>query len=152
MVKIKQTNDFIKEIMSHPGGENILKCVACGTCSAGCPVHQQNENFNPRKIIRMIKLRMREEVLKSDYIWLCSVCYNCYERCPQDVKCTEIMRILRNIAAKEGYAPQGVKLQLEAIEKFGRIYEIEEFDNKKREKMGLAKLETKVDLSKLIKK
>ena len=29
---------FCDEIASLPGGENIRKCFACGTCSAGCPV------------------------------------------------------------------------------------------------------------------
>ncbi len=29
---------FRDEIADQPGGENIRRCFACGTCAAGCPV------------------------------------------------------------------------------------------------------------------
>jgi heterodisulfide reductase subunit C len=48
---------------------------------------------------------MREEVLKSPAIWLCMMCYRCYARCPQQVNFTDIMRALRHMAVKDGYAP-----------------------------------------------
>ena len=46
---------------------------------------------------------MRKEVLSSDFIWLCSACFSCHERCPQDVKITDLIGAMRNIAVKEGY-------------------------------------------------
>lgn len=74
---------FGEEIASQPGGENIKRCFACGTCSASCPITEIDERYNPRKIIRMALLGMKREVLSSDFIWICSNCYLCYERCPQ---------------------------------------------------------------------
>ena len=59
--------------------------------------------INPRTIIRKILLGMRKE------IWMCSNCYTCYERCPQDVKFTDIIFALRNIAAREGFAHKKVE-------------------------------------------
>jgi heterodisulfide reductase subunit C len=47
---------------------------------------------------------MREEVLKSPAIWLCVMCYRCYARCPQQVNFTDIMRALRHMAVRDGYA------------------------------------------------
>ncbi len=92
---------FRDEIASHPGGENIRRCFACGTCAASCPVTQVDSEYNCRHIIRQILFGMREEVLSSPLIWMCLVCYRCYVRCPQKVNFTDIMRVLRYLAVKE---------------------------------------------------
>ena len=92
---------FRDEVASHPGGENIRRCFACGTCAAGCPVTDVDSEYNCRRIIRQILFGMREEVLSSPLIWLCLVCYRCYVRCPQKVNFTDIMRVLRYLAVKE---------------------------------------------------
>lgn len=134
--------NFKYEVSEQPGGEHIRYCFACGTCSAGCPVRWINEKYNPRKIIRMVLLGMRERVLKSDFIWLCSTCYTCYERCPQDVGIAQIMTVLKNIAAREGHMPPAFGTQVDLIEQFGRLYEIEDFDNRRRERMGLPSMST----------
>ena len=97
--------NFKYEIAGKPGGENIAKCFACGTCTAGCPVFHVEHKYNPRKIIRMILLGMREEVLSSKTIWLCSQCYTCSANCPQDIDFSDIMFALRDLAVQEGYAP-----------------------------------------------
>ena len=96
---------FRDEVAAMPGGANIRKCYACGTCSAGCPVTSIDDTYNCRTIIRQILFGMREEVLKSEAIWLCLMCYRCYARCPQQVNFTDIMRALRHMAVREGYAP-----------------------------------------------
>jgi heterodisulfide reductase subunit C len=92
---------FSEEIANIPGGENIRKCYACGGCTIGCPVYEIEERYNPRKIIRMVLLGMRNEVLNSDIIWLCANCYTCYERCPQNVQFTTISHAIKSIAIKE---------------------------------------------------
>ncbi|MCK4347328.1 MAG: 4Fe-4S dicluster domain-containing protein [Thermoplasmatales archaeon] len=137
--------NFKYEVAAEIGGANINRCFACGTCTAGCPVREIDEKYNPRKIIRMVLLGMRERVLKSDFIWLCSTCYTCYDRCPQDVQLTSIMTALKNIAAREGYIHPSFKEQARLVSKFGRLYEIEDFDNKKREKLGLPPIKKNFD-------
>ena len=107
---------FVDEIASLPGGENIKKCFACGTCAAGCPVTNIDEDYNCRKIIRQILFGMREEVLKSPVIWLCVMCYRCYARCPQKVNFTDIMRALRYLAIKGHYAPADIIARMEEID------------------------------------
>ena len=74
---------FRDEVALMPGGANIAKCFACGTCAAGCPVTSIDQEYNSRSIIRKILYGMREEVLSSPQIWLCTMCYRCYSRCPQ---------------------------------------------------------------------
>jgi len=134
--------NFKYELLEHPGGEGFRSCYACGTCSASCPIQEVNSRFNPKRIIRMALLGMREEVLKSDFVWLCSSCYACQERCPQGISITELMTALKNMAFKSGAIPQGVRVQLERIRNDGRIYAIDDFDNKKRQKADLPALPT----------
>lgn len=124
-------------VMKEPGGQYITRCFACGTCTAGCPVREVDDRYNPRKIIRMALLGMKERVLSSDFIWLCSSCYTCQERCPQDVRITDLMTAMKNIAVREGYVPESYKAQVALLRDHGRLYEIGEFENKKRSKMGL---------------
>ncbi|MEF8879829.1 MAG: 4Fe-4S dicluster domain-containing protein [Candidatus Thermoplasmatota archaeon] len=137
--------NFKYEVAAEEGGENITRCFACGTCTAGCPVREIDERYNPRKIIRMVLLGMREKVLKSDFIWLCSTCYTCYDRCPQNVQLTSIMTALKNIAAREGYIHPSFKEQAKLVKDFGRLYEVEDYDNKKRNKLGLPPVQKKFD-------
>ena len=129
--------NFKKEVLELPGGEKLLRCYACGDCTASCPVRGVDERFNPRRIIRMAILGAKKKVLESDFVWLCSTCYSCQERCPKGVKIPEIMNLLKNIAVREGYVHPSFKKQAELVREMGRLYEIEDFDNKKREKMGL---------------
>lgn len=128
---------FKYEVSEQPGGKHIRYCFACGTCSAGCPVRWIDEQYNPRRILRMVLLGMKERVLRSDFIWLCSTCYTCYERCPQGVGIAQIMTVLKNMAARAGYMRPVFGTQIDLIEQFGRLYEIEDFDNRRREQMGL---------------
>ncbi len=109
---------FKYEIASQPGAENFKRCFACGTCTASCPVAEVNEDYDPRKIIRMAVLGMRKEVLSSDIIWMCQRCYTCYARCPQNVKFADVMEILREMAVKEGYILKERLSEIEELDKF----------------------------------
>ena len=141
----KLDRNFKYQVINEPGGEGLLSCFACGTCAASCPVREVDERFNPRKLIRMVILGMKDEVLQNEFIYLCSGCYLCQERCPQDVGITELMTALRNIAVKEGYLHPSFKTQLEFVYGLGRLYELTEFANKKRAKNGLPELNPVVD-------
>jgi heterodisulfide reductase subunit C len=80
---------------------------------------------------------MREHVLNSDFVWLCSACYTCDERCPQDVHIPELMNAIRNMAAREGHIPDAFRLQARILRDHGRLYEITAFENERRTERGL---------------
>ena len=141
---------FRKELAAQPGGEKIMACFTCRTCTASCPVSAVNSRFNPYRIIRLALYGLRDEVLQSDFIWLCSSCYACQERCPQGVSITDFMTLLKNMAIKAGYAPSGVKAQRDLIKGQGRIYAIDDFDNKKRNKIDLPSLPTTCEVVKAL--
>jgi len=140
-------------IAAEPGGENIKKCFSCGTCTAGCPVREVTDRYNPRKIIRMALLGMRKEVLSSQFIWLCSSCYTCFERCPQDVRIPELMNAIKNIAVREGHLPPAMKIQLDLLSSFGRLLEVTDFENEKRKESNLPPVQPKTeDIKKILRK
>jgi len=142
--------DFVRELMEQPGGDMISACFTCRTCVASCPISAVNGAFNPTRIIRMAIYGLKEAILKSDFIWLCSSCYACQERCPQGVCITDFMTLLKNMAIREGHAPSGIRAQLTLVKGEGRIYPIDDFDNKKRSKAGLPELPTAcADISRL---
>jgi heterodisulfide reductase subunit C len=78
--------------------------------------------------------------LKGDMIWLCSDCYTCQENCPMEVRITDIINHLKNLATREKNVPLGVSTQKKLLKEQGKIYIIDEFDNKKRAKAGLPAL------------
>ncbi len=110
--------NFKNEIASQPGAEHFKRCFTCGTCTASCPVAEVHEEYDPRKIIRMALLGMKEEVLSSDIIWMCSRCYTCYALCPQGVKFTDVIEILRDMAIKQGYVPKERYQKARELDKF----------------------------------
>jgi len=125
--------NFKHEIAAMPGGENIMKCFQCSTCTVGCPISELVSAYNPRKTIQMSLLGMKKEVLESEEIWLCAVCQTCSERCPQDVKISDLMGAIRRIAEKEAYEgnielkavrPAFEEAFMHQLEKYGRLYEI----------------------------
>jgi heterodisulfide reductase subunit C len=136
---------FRDEITAESGGERFMRCFSCGTCVAGCPVAGTTERYNPRRIVRMALLGMREEVLSSEFVWLCSACYTCYERCPQDVHIPELMNAIRNIAVREGHVPAAFRIQAELLSEHGRLYEITSFENERRAEQGLPPIQERAE-------
>jgi len=134
--------NFLRELADQPEAAMIQACFTCRSCVAGCPIAAVSEAFSPARIIRMALLGLKDEVLKSDFLWLCSTCYTCQERCPQGVRITDFMTLLKNMAIREGFAPSGIRAQLKLVIGDGRIYPIDDFDNKKRTKAGLPVLPT----------
>lgn len=137
-IKLNELDPAFKDrIAEQPGGEGIKACFACKACSATCPIQPLDERYDPRKIIRMALLGMKKEVLDNDFIWLCASCYGCHEVCPQNVRLTEVMFAIKNLAVVEACVPPGITAPKSILREHGRMYEVTEFENEKREKLGL---------------
>jgi heterodisulfide reductase subunit C len=131
MVKSENlTEKFKEDIKKIPGGERLLNCYLCGTCTAGCPVSEIDESFNPRKIMRKILLGMKDDVLASEDIWLCQQCHTCVAHCPQDVRFADIIDVLREMAVKEGYVDADIAEKIQKTDS-----EIKELWNKKKKEI-----------------
>lgn len=78
-------SEFKYRLAEKIGDSGFLHCLSCGQCSASCPVRRLEERYNPRRLIRMAILGLKEEVYQSEFIWICSYHYTCVHRCPQSV-------------------------------------------------------------------
>ena len=120
---------FLDEVKATPGGEHILACIQCGTCTGSCPMAGQMEN-PPRKTIAMIRAGMRDEVLSGNSMWFCLSCYSCTARCPRGVKPTELAHALESLAYQHGFrvggtrTPQLYRTFVDSIRGNGRVHEL----------------------------
>ncbi len=84
-------------------GDKLSMCMQCGVCSGSCPIGTQMDH-GPRKLFMMVRAGMKEEVLKSNTMWNCTLCYRCVVRCPRGVPVTYILQDLGRKAVELGYA------------------------------------------------
>ena len=133
---------FGREFAKQLDDLRLSACFMCRACTAVCPITRLNDSFNPFRLVRLVLFGYIEEVLESGLIWLCTNCYACQEKCPHGVRIPDLMTALKNLAIKTGHAPREVRLQMNIVKDQGRIYPIDEFDNKKRGKLSLPPLPT----------
>ena len=131
---------FKYELTRMHGGEKLLRCFQCGTCTSDCPVARFSNEYRPRTIIRMAQLGLKKRVLSSSTLWLCAACFTCTDRCPQGVEVASVIRVLRNLAAEKGVVPQVFKDQATSVLNSGYAYKIPELRIKKRETQELPPL------------
>lgn len=104
MVENEHPMSFADEVRAIPGGEHLEKCYSCGTCVSKCLIQQKLEpEYNPRRLLRMVMMGMREEAFKSPTTWLCSKCDLCYPACPQEIHISGVIGAVKQLAIEAGY-------------------------------------------------
>src|SRR3989338_5055293 len=79
----KYSNNFLREVEERvEEGEWVKMCMQCGVCAGSCPFGPHWEH-SPQKLFMMIRAGKRDDVLRSDSMWMCTSCYNCVVRCPR---------------------------------------------------------------------
>lgn len=132
---------FRRELDAVLSGNHHNYCYQCGACVAQCPAARYNEGFNPRSIMLDALLGREDRLLAEDSpIWLCTNCYSCYERCPQDVRPIEVIVALKNMATTRDTAPAQVASLTENITKAGVSGVVTTAVHRMREKLGLPAL------------
>jgi len=121
-VKLQEELDpnFKNEIESIEGCENLNRCIQCGACSGTCPLSIYMD-IPPRKIIEMVVQGFREEALSSFTIWLCASCYACNVHCPQQIRITDVMYMLKRMAIKEKIYPKNFPMPILSKEFFNMV-------------------------------
>ncbi len=119
---------FLTEVARIPGGENLNRCIQCGTCSGSCPVTYAMD-YSPRQVIAMFRAGAIEDLLRSRTIWICASCYNCTVRCPEEIKITDLLYALKRIAIEKEILPKKFPVYVlsktftDMVQRFGRNYE-----------------------------
>jgi len=96
--------DKVKQLL--PEGGNLNLCLTCGACSSGCPATGL-ENMDPRRFLRMAALGMDEELLKSDWAWMCTMCQRCIYVCPMKIDIPQLVFNVRNSRPRD-QRPKGI--------------------------------------------
>ncbi len=137
--------NFMHEVANTPRGRGVLACIQCGRCTSSCPVARVMVEHNPRRLMEMIILGLRADVMLGPVPWHCLSCFTCLDRCPQGGDVGEVMFAIRNLAVKEGNIPDGVLTQARSLFDAGRVVTSSRMALVQREKYGLGR-EPRIDV------
>ena len=133
--------DFRRELAEKIEGNLAGFCYQCGACVGDCPATTYSSRFNPREIMLKVLYGLGQELLVEDSIlWECTNCYNCHERCPQEVKPVEVIISLKNMLADLGIYPEAVSKIIKTFEETGRTTPLSAAVHRQRERFGLPPL------------
>ena len=109
----------LKNEIAARSGEVISGCTQCGTCTGNCLLANVDASFNPRNVVRMVLLGMR------DYFWehpevpyMCNICGLCQEVCPRGLNIGNICLALREQLVEEGVGPLPGHKVIQEMEQF----------------------------------
>lgn len=98
---------------------DLLACIQCGRCTAGCPVALKS-SLNIRRLVREASFDERlETVLKQKDLWDCTTCSTCTIRCPRGIKPHELVIGIRAALIEGGRVPVTARDALESVFKHG---------------------------------
>jgi Fe-S oxidoreductase len=95
----------MSQAIMEAGGEALKKCYQCGTCTGTCP-WTPITHFNIRKLIRFGQLGIDGI---EEYMWGCSTCKFCVDRCPRGVEIIDVVTAIRNVYSGGGMLPQSLR-------------------------------------------
>jgi Fe-S oxidoreductase len=95
----------MSQAIMEAGGEALKKCYQCGTCTGTCP-WTPITHFNIRKLVRYGQLGL-EGI--EEFMWGCSTCKFCVDRCPRGVEIIDVVTAIRNVYSGGGMLPQSLR-------------------------------------------
>lgn len=75
-------------------------CLTCANCSGACPVAGVDD-FDPRKVVRMVALGMTDQVAAERWPWICTMCGKCEQVCPMGIAIPDLIRRIRSMRARD---------------------------------------------------
>jgi heterodisulfide reductase subunit C len=131
---IQADQGFARTIIEE-GAATLNNCIQCGTCTGSCP-SGRHAAMRIRKLIRAGQLGVRS-ILDSNDLWLCTTCYCCFERCPNEVDVPHIIMVIRNMAAREGLLSDTHRRAAKRFFEVGHLVPLSDEFAQMREEMGL---------------
>ncbi len=99
----------------------IIACIQCGFCRAGCPTFGETtlESLNAKGRVTLAynmlvgNIQPSEDLAKR--LYQCMLCLNCKAVCPAQIKVSSIIRAARERLVERGYLPDAFKPALAAM-------------------------------------
>jgi glycolate oxidase subunit GlcD len=106
------------EIFPEKVQNEIVACIQCGFCRAGCPTFGETtlESLNAKGRVTLAYNMLVGTVEPSEdlakRLYQCMLCLNCRAVCPAQVKVSDIVRTARERLVEKGFLPEIFKLAL----------------------------------------
>lgn len=99
----------------------IIACIQCGFCRAGCPTFAEStlESLNAKGRVTLAfnmltgKIKPSKDLAKR--IYQCMLCLNCKTVCPAQIKVSDIIRSARERLVENGFMPDSFKPALSSM-------------------------------------
>jgi heterodisulfide reductase subunit C len=105
--KVLRIDPGFAEKIRTASGQPIELCYHCQKCAAGCLPLGEFKDKTPNQLLRMINLGLKDQVLRSPSIWICTGCETCGARCPNGISILEVMDAVRGMAQAENIKAPG---------------------------------------------
>jgi len=93
-----EARDAIRRI-TEISGEDIYKCMQCGTCSAVCPM-VDSMGFTTRQGIHFLQFGRTGEVMQAHIGDFCASCHTCVVRCPRGIDVPRVFEAVRQLTLR----------------------------------------------------
>ncbi len=106
----------------------ILACIQCGFCRAGCPTFAQTtlESLNARGRVtlafNLLKGTIRPSKALAERLYQCLLCLNCKYVCPAGVDLSAIVQAARQRLAEAGFMPEVFRSVIPDMVKLGNPF------------------------------
>jgi glycolate oxidase subunit GlcD len=120
---LEKVKSFGKEIDNE-----IMACLMCGFCRAGCPIYKEtsieSENARGRVILayNLLTGKVKPSKELAEKFYQCTLCLNCKVACPAGVRVADIVEAARKRLVKEGFLPKIHQTLLENIVEVGNPF------------------------------
>ncbi|MBW9221244.1 CoB--CoM heterodisulfide reductase subunit C [Methanothermococcus sp. SCGC AD-155-M21] len=126
-----------KDILGKEHIDSFQRCYQCGTCTGTCPSGRITP-FKTRKLMKKILCGM--DVFHEEDMWMCTTCYECYEKCPRNVKITDVIKAARNVACKMGAISEPHRKTALYVFLTGHAVPVNDETKKVRKNIGLTEI------------
>lgn len=99
----------------------LLACIFCGFCRAGCPTFGEStlESLNAKGRVILAYNMLIDNVPPSEdlakRLYQCMLCMNCKSVCPAQINVPDVVRAARERLVEKGYLPEQFKPALTAM-------------------------------------
>lgn len=99
-ITLRALDDSALARVAEISGENVSRCMQCGTCTSVCPMSDQM-TCTPRHTMLMLQHGQVEAVVDSNGPWLCASCHTCQVRCPRGIEVPRVVEAVRQIKLRQ---------------------------------------------------